>query len=140
MHKLYALLLPALLAACSGSTDTTDDEFARFLAELGHPRDWAESDLEAAIREADGKVMIGFKNPGEARGVSPEGKILTTPANLAQGIADMQAIGVVVRRVFPGDAPVIAATIERVHIRPILANPRTDYLEPNSRGGWEWIR
>ncbi|MBX3147855.1 MAG: hypothetical protein KF785_13895 [Gemmatimonadales bacterium] len=133
--RVFLATAMVLITACATGDSIQDQEVA-MLAEYGRPQEWVVSDLEAAVDRAGGRVAIGFKNPGEERGVSELGQVLTTPANVAQAKADLRALGLTFTYEFVR-IPAVLATISSSQVGAILANPRVQYLEPPSGGSWE---
>lgn len=133
--RLLFLLTAALAAGCA-TDDTREREFA-LLASLGEPQERALSELEEAVARGRGEVTIGFKNPGEARGVVG-GTVVATPANVARAKADLKALNVRFDYEFVF-IPAVLATISASQVAAIIANPRIDYLEPKGLGWLETV-
>ena len=90
--------------------------------------------LEAAVERAEGRVMIGFKNPTDVRGVGLDGQVHATHATRRAGIDLLESISAEIRREF-SLIPAVAATIDPTDAPGLRAHPLVDYVEPGGTGG-----
>ena len=92
--------------------------------------------LVAAIRNADGRAMVGFKEAGQARGVDPQGRSLVSAETVARMQALVRARGLVIEAT-GGDLPYVAArfpSADRAQVAALLAHPNVDYVEAATPG------
>ena len=89
------------------------------------------SDLElmSKIAEADGRVFIGFKDPGEGAGVTESGVVLTSPESVAAGKALITSMGIEITTEYRG-VPAVAAIMKPVLLSRIRHDALIEYVEP----------
>ncbi len=119
--KRLAVIALAAAAACTDGPTAADGDAAA---------------LAAAIRDADGRAMIGLKEAGQARGVDPQGRSLVSASTVARMQALLRERGLVVEAT-GGDLPYVAArfpSADRAQVGALLAHPNVDYVEAVTPG------
>lgn len=88
--------------------------------------------LSDSILAVNGRVMIGFKNPGKISGVDLQGKVLTNKNNIENAKRALKVLGVQqiedIEKI-----PAVSALIESTPelIESIRNHPLVDYIEPD---------
>lgn len=119
LKRLAVIALAAAAAAACADGPT---------AAAGDP---AAAALAAAIRDAGGRAMVGFKEAGQARGVDPQGRNLVSAETVARMQALLRECGLVIEAT-GGDLPYVVArfsSAERTQVAALLAHPNADYVE-----------
>ena len=86
--------------------------------------------LRAAIQEAGGRAIIGFKPVGAERGMRPDGTPALSPDQVRDHAASLAAMGVVVLRQFQR-IPAVSVRMDPSSLQELLANPNVEYVEPD---------
>ena len=130
-------LVASGLAACSDapvapSTDTSPAVAvapAPAAQEAAPWRAMSDGELAENVERAGGRVFIGFKEPGAARGVDARGRVLVSAAAVARAKADLRARGLAFEHEFQL-TPTVVARIP-AHLVPVLRRlPFVDVVEP----------
>lgn len=122
LKRLAVIALAAAAACADGPTAASGDPTAAALA--------------AAIRDAGGQAMVGFKEAGQARGVDPQGRNLVRAETVARMQALLRERGLVIEAT-GGDLPYVVArfpSAERAQVAALLAHPNVDYVEAATPG------
>lgn len=89
--------------------------------------------LVERVKNAEGRAVVGFKNPGAVRILAKSGRVATREAISAgdarAGLALLHAIGVEVRSFRPAAAQA-SVVLDPQQTARLLDNPRIDYIEP----------
>ena len=92
-------------------------------------------ELQDAVSQAGGRVIIGFKDEAASDGVDNFGRVLASAASVVTGKRDVVAAGAEIvyefRRI-----PAVVASVAPSSVGALRANPRIDYLEPSLPGEW----
>lgn len=78
--------------------------------------------------------MVGFRNPGDIRGVGLDGQVRATRATVQAGLALLDSVSAEIRR----EAmliPAVTATIDPAEAPALRSHPLVDYVEPGTTGG-----
>jgi len=89
----------------------------------------SDRELAAKIAKAGGRVFIGFKDPGAAAGVDAYGRVLVSDAVVADGKAQLRALGVVIESEYTY-IPAVQALMPASLLAKIRHNPVVEYVEP----------
>ncbi len=84
----------------------------------------------AAIQDAGGRAIIGFKPVGAERGMRPDGTPALSPDQVRDHAASLAAMGVVVLRQFQR-IPAVSVRMDPSRLPELLANPNIEYVEPD---------
>ena len=87
-------------------------------------------EIRAAIRELDGRVIIGFKPENERRGVAADGSSLLSEQQVADQQSALETRGITILRSFRL-VPAVAARIDPAELESLIADPSIDYVEPD---------
>ena len=87
-------------------------------------------EIRAAIRELDGRVIIGFKPENERRGVAADGSSLLSEQQVANQQSALEIRGITILRSFR-IVPAVTARIDPAELESLLADPSIDYVEPD---------
>ncbi len=136
VSRLFPVALLALLAGCGDVVDVTTActgtrQYTMAWAEL------SDGELQVEVARACGRVFIGFKEAGTARGVDPYGKVLTSPETFATMREYVVARGVEIE----SEGKLVPYIVGRVSwtdglVRELRHHPNVDYLEPIFPGVW----
>ncbi len=85
---------------------------------------------QAAIQQAGGRAIIGFKPVGAERGMRPDGTPALSPDQVRDQAASLAPLGVVVLRQFQG-IPAVSVRMDLSRLEELLANPNIEYVEPD---------
>ncbi len=160
MARSFTVLLLVLFATACGdrydpvsveSPDSQDLPSARVGAQLDQvpyplpadaPSRWdaawwnmSDSELATYVANADGRVIIGFKEPNALAGVDEYGRVLVSPATVQQAKSDFAWRGFSVIYEYKL-TPAILAEIPPSAVAQLRRNPLIDYIEPETFGEW----
>jgi hypothetical protein len=130
-RALVCLGFLALASGCNASVDATEPQctdtrlFSQPWDEL------SDAELRVEIARACGRVFVGFKEEGPARGVDPQGRNLTTAETVNRMKRYLVERGVTIEWQ-GGDLPHVSARMP-THlqlVRELRRHPNVDYLEP----------
>ena len=93
----------------------------------------SDSALVGAVRDANGLVLIGFKDLHATDGVDDDGRVIASPDAAAAGRELLRASGARIAYEFKR-TPAVAARLEPSLAAALRADPRIDYIEPSGRG------
>jgi subtilisin family serine protease len=93
----------------------------------------SDAELESAIEEAQGRVMIGFKDAYRTDGVDNSGRVLASATAKVAGLALLREANATVNYEFQR-MPAVVATVDARSVSDIRHHPNVDYLEPASAG------
>lgn len=92
-------------------------------------RGMTDAELAGHVARAGGRVFIGFKELGAARGVDARGRVLVSEATVGRAKADLRARGLELEREYRL-TPTVVARIP-AHLVPVLRKlPFVDVVEP----------
>lgn len=89
----------------------------------------SDAELTSAVAAADGRVGIGFKNPGDRGGVDERGQVLASPVVVAEGKQLLRNLGLGFRVEYEL-IPAVSLTMPSELVASLRADPRVDYIEP----------
>jgi hypothetical protein len=89
-----------------------------------------DDELASAISEVDGRVLIGFKNPGDRGGVDNDGVVLASEHSVTAGLEFLRVLGIDPQVKFE-IGPAVAATVDPDLVGVIRRHPTIDYIEPD---------
>jgi subtilisin len=95
----------------------------------------SDAELTSAVAEAEGSVLIGFKEASRAAGVDHFGRHLVGPTAVSEGKAVLRSLGSVITYEFK-TMPIVAAKISPSVTELIRHSPLVDYIEPSMEGEW----
>lgn len=117
-----SIILSLAGTACVERIPTPPDQIAQraqIAQERGIPgredtpwRRMTDAALAASIRQADGKVFIGFKDSAAIVGVDATGRTLASPQSVARGKALVRDLGIEVTREYSRIPAVVARMSE----------------------------
>jgi subtilisin family serine protease len=91
----------------------------------------SNEELERRVAKSNGRVFIGFKEPGNARGVSNAGRSSTSKRTIAEAITEIVRLGGEVQARWTA-VPAVTAQITPGLVERIRQLPFVDYVEPVS--------
>jgi hypothetical protein len=139
MKRCAVIVAAAVWLAACAVTDLTDAGLAMEsaceweTASRAYDLPWnqlTDEQLYAEVRTACGRVLIGFKEAGQARGVDEKGVVLTSASTVEAMKELLRQSGVVIEHEY--DMPHVAARLEPTldRVRFLRHHPNSDYLEP----------
>ena len=121
----------AVLVGCDAVLDQSDMECVETRAFARPWHELSNSELRIEIARACGRVFVGFKEEGAARGVDPQGRSLTSPETFARMKAYLtdRAISIEWAGIdLPHVTARMPAQVELV--AELRSHPNVDYVEP----------
>lgn len=94
--------------------------------------------LADALRGANGRATIGFKDTGQTRGVDLRGNSLVSTATVARMQDLLRQRGIVIEA-NGGDLPYVVVrfpSVDAAQVAALLSHPNIDYIEAVSEGTW----
>jgi hypothetical protein len=138
-----AMICAAAVAACSGEPVAVQPPTARpatgtasLLRSLGPPafrstvwKNMPDSQMNALLAAVGGRVVVGFKRPGHARGVTATGLNAVPDGEAVAFKAQVRALGLTIEREYDL-IPAVVATVPAGALTRLRALPFIDYVEP----------
>jgi len=97
-----------------------------------------DQELITAVEEADGRVMVGFKDSVATEGVDNRGRVVASASAVEEGKVALRNLGAEIQREFEV-TPLVVARIDPGRVPALRADPRVDYVEPVATGTWETV-
>ncbi len=91
--------------------------------------------LELAVRQVQGRVIIGFKDPTATDGVDNTGRVLASAQATEEGVRLLASLSATITYRFQ-KIPAVAATVPAGIIAELRRSPYIDYVEPSAPGQW----
>lgn len=95
----------------------------------------ADADLVAAVEQAGGRVMIGFKDSGTRRGVDDRGRVIASDMAVSTGTVYVRGLGGTILYGFE-HIPAVIATIDPSVAPAVRRHANVDYIEAALPGSW----